>query len=309
MLLFNQQHRSLPKRVQLSNIVSQKHWSCLFKADMQRHPSSSVIIKSIHIPPETNTHTRVSIAQEANIDTATADTTHLCPSRADECASEHITRTYRCLHGNIKPIPTCYPFILFFYLPNKLLYSCCLPIYSSSFHFLEQRVICNDLGDFIFDGAISVLTFGEEERAGCRGGVTEENRGRWSGQTRRRRGERMKDGRVILLPWPACLQLNEQNVFRGLIHSRAVSLCHSGCHVAGTLEETEEEANITGAVKVLSGSFHWLGSAWRPETHRLLSLAVVGDQTGHSSKYWMKEIQRILGSFSRSELRGLIHFH
>ena len=57
MLLFNQQHRSLPKRVQLSNIVPQKHWSCLFKADMQRHPSSSVIIKSIHIPPETNTHT------------------------------------------------------------------------------------------------------------------------------------------------------------------------------------------------------------------------------------------------------------
>lgn len=62
-------------------------------------------------------------------------------------------------------------------------------------------------------------------RAGWWGGVTEANGGRWSGQTRRRRGERMKDGRIILLSWPACLQLNEQNVFRGLIHSRAVSLC------------------------------------------------------------------------------------
>ncbi len=73
----------------------------------------------------------------------------------------------------------------------------------------------------------------------------------------------------------------------GLIHSCAVSRCDSGCHVNVTLKETEEEANITGAVKVLSGSFHWVQHAGQRLTDRLLSSIDVGD-TESSSSYWMK---------------------
>lgn len=107
----------------------------------------------------------------------------------------------------------------------------------------------------------------ERERAVGQSDGGNYKRVNWGDREERMR-ERMKDGRVISLSWPVRLQLNEWNVFWGLIHS---------------------------VILAAMSLWHW--RRWRrKQISRELSRCclaasnaqfIVGSKTGSLSKYWM----------------------
>lgn len=117
--------------------------------------------------------------------------------------------------------------------------------------------------------------------------MSRRERGNKRGQIRESREEveRIIDGRVIWLSWPAWLQLNERNVLGVDSYRSCVTLSErlpfrrdtegdgGGSHYHGSCQGAVWQLPLTG---------------FNSQTHPPLSSAIVGDKTGSLSKRWME---------------------
>lgn len=160
-----------------------------------------------------------------------------------------------CLHCKTNHNLFCWPFSFahFFVFWPLLL----LPFHP--IHLREQQAICSNLE--ISFWRQQFLRW-EAKREGKKRRVKKSDRRKYRGQNWAeilRKNERWQGNFIALTCMPSVKWIK---CFWRLIHSCTVSLSHPGFYV--TLKDMEGEANITEAVKVLSSSFHCLGSTWMP---------------------------------------------
>lgn len=96
-------------------------------------------------------------------------------------------------------------------ITNQFLHACIIIIFFFPlFVFLPFAICLYILSIYLNSGNLQQFGDFSSERWREKEGwsrVTERNKRGWIGETERRQGERMKDGRVISLPWPVCLEM------------------------------------------------------------------------------------------------------
>lgn len=139
---------------------------------------------------------------------------------------------WTCMSAQIALIMQTSPsyLLVFYYYFHLLPVFCILVICLLPFHPFYLLKLWSHLPqfvDFISERAISAVRGAEREKKRRR--ATVGNKKGWIEEIWKRWGWRMKDGRVISLPWPASLQVNERHVFRSWFTAEP---CHSDIQAA-----------------------------------------------------------------------------